>query len=366
MIADCIIVGGGIIGLLTAHELAQAGQKVVILERGEIGREASWAGGGILSPLHPWQTPLPVHALIHWSQAHYPRLAEELVSSTGVDPEWIRSGLLIFDTEHRHEALAWADKTGEAIEYIDRDRLEEIDPGAAISPSRALWLPEVAQIRNPRLLKALAISLARMDVDLCEHTEVHSLICRENRAEGVSTAKGIFAAGSVVIAAGAWSSALLHDIRCRPEIKPVRGQMLLYRTAPGFLQCIVLRGDCYLVPRQDGHLLVGSTVEHVGFDKSITEEARLRLEAEARRIIPGLANYTVVRQWAGLRPGSSRRIPFIGPHPEIKNLYVNSGHFRNGVAAGLGSARLLADLMLARTPIVPPHPFTWKDQFTSH
>ncbi len=362
MIADCIVIGGGILGLLTARELGQAGQKVIILERGEIGREASWAGGGVLTPLYPWQTPLPVYALIRWSQAYYPRLARELARSTGIDPEWTRSGLLIFDTERRHEALSWASNTGEAIEYIEAARLKEIEPSAAISSSRALWLPQAAHIRNPRLLKALAIALERMGIRICEHTEVHSIACGGNRVEGVRTAEGHLAAGSVVIAAGAWSGALLQGFSYQPEITPVRGQMILYRTPPGFLRCIMLRRGCYLVPRRDGHLLVGSTVEHVGFDKSTTEEARRELEAGACRIISGLANYAVLRQWAGLRPGSPEGIPFIGPHPGIKNLYVNSGHFRNGVAMGPGSARLLADLMLGRTPIVPPDPFAWTDR----
>lgn len=362
MIVDCIIVGGGIIGLLTARELSQAGQRVVILERGEIGQEASWAGGGILSPLYPWQTPLPMYALIRWSQAHYPHLTDELASSTGVDPEWTRSGLLIFDAEHRQEALAWADQTGEAIEYIEGDRLKEIEPGAATSPGEALWLPDIAQVRNPRLLKALAIALERMGVKICEHTEVHSINCSKNRVVGVTAAKGKLACGTVVIAAGAWSGALLHDLSYKPQITPVRGQMILYQTPPGFLRCMMLWRDCYLVPRQDGHLLVGSTVEHVGFDKSTTEEAKRKLEAGVHRIIPGLADYTVVRQWAGLRPASPQGIPFIGPHPEIKDLYVNSGHFRNGVAAGPGSARLLADLMLERTPIVPSGPFAWENR----
>ena len=119
MATDCIITGGGVIGLLVARELSRAGQSVVILERGEIGRESSWAGGGILSPLYPWQTSAPVEALVRWSQDCFPVLTEELRIGTGIDSEWVRSGLLIFDTEHRDEALEWALRTGAAVEIVE-------------------------------------------------------------------------------------------------------------------------------------------------------------------------------------------------------------------------------------------------------
>jgi glycine oxidase len=361
LIPDCIIVGGGIVGLLTARELAQAGQRVIILERGEkIGGEASWAGGGVLASLYPWQTPQPVQALIRWSRAYYPHLAQELANTTTVDPEWTQSGLLSLDTEYRREALNWASQTGEIIEYVEAERLKALEPRVGIAHRGALWLPELAQIRNPRLLRALSIALENSGVSIFKHTEVQVITSsRGDRIEGLRTTRGRFVAGSVVVAAGAWSGTLLEGFSYKPEIIPVRGQMIVYRTPPGFVQHLLLKQDCYIIPRRDGHLLVGSTVEYVGFDKSTTEEARRTLEAGARQIIPGLANHRVVEQWAGLRPGAPQAIPFIGPHPGIKNLYLNSGHFRNGLAAGPASARLLADFVLGRTPILPPEPFAW-------
>jgi glycine oxidase len=361
LIPDCIIVGSGIVGLLTARELAQAGQRVIILERGEkIGGEASWAGGGVLASLYPWQTPQPVQALIRWSQAYYPHLAQELANTTTVDPEWTQSGLLSLDTEYRREALNWASQTGEIIEYVEAERLKALEPRVGIAHRGALWLPELAQIRNPRLLKALSIALENSGVSVFKHTEVQVITSsRGDRIEGLRTTRGTFVAGNVIVAAGAWSGTLLEGFSYKPEIIPVRGQMIVYRTPPGFVQHLLLKQDCYIIPRRDGHLLVGSTVEYVGFDKSTTEEARRTLEAGARQIIPGLADHRVVEQWAGLRPGAPQTIPFIGPHPDIKNLYLNSGHFRNGLAAGPASARLLADFVLGRTPILPPEPFAW-------
>jgi glycine oxidase len=355
---DCIIVGGGIIGLLTARELSNSGLKVIVLERGEIGRESSWAGGGILSPLYPWRTPAPLHALIRWSQAYFPTLAEELMASTGKDPEWRQSGLLIFDTEQRSDALRWADQTGEAVEYLESPRLNEIEPCTTGVHSNALWLPNVAQIRNPRLLGALKSMLQGAGVGLIEHAEVISIIRQNDHVTGVKTAKGDYAAGKVVVAGGAWTSQLLEPFPLKWEITPVRGQMLLYRTPPGFLRRILLKEDCYLVPRQDGRVLVGSTVESVGFNKSATEEGKALLQEGVRHILPSLLEFPIERHWAGLRPHCSGGLPFIGPHPEIEGLYVNAGHFRNGVVSGPASARLLADIMLKRTPIASPQPYS--------
>jgi len=355
---DCIITGGGVIGLLVARELSRAGQSVVILERGEIGRESSWAGGGILSPLYPWQTSAPVEALVRWSQDCFPVLTEELRIGTGIDSEWVRSGLLIFDTEHRDEALEWALRTGAAVEIVEPRYLKEIEPQAAEASSAVLWLPQVAQVRNPRLLRALRVFLEKAGVLIIEHAEVLSVLSGDSRVTGVKTSKGDFSADKVVVASGAWTGQLLKPFPLKRAITPVRGQILLVQTPSGFLRRILLKQDCYLVPRLDGRVLVGSTVEHVGFDKSITKEANTSLLTWARHIVPALTEYPVERQWAGLRPHSASGVPYIGPHPELEGLFVNAGHFRNGVAAGPASARLLADLMVEREPILPPGPYS--------
>jgi glycine oxidase len=280
------------------------------------------------------------------------------MASTGKDPEWRRSGLLIFDTGQRDEALAWAHRTGETVEYVEAPRLNEIEPRAAETLSDALWLPDVAQVRNPRFLGALKSMLRAAGVGLIEHAEVLSIIRRDGFVTGVNTTKGDYAAAKVAVAGGAWTSRLLEPFPLKWEITPVRGQMLLYRTPPGFLRRILLKSDCYLIPRQDGQVLVGSTVESVGFDKSTTADGQILLQEGARHILPALLEFPVEKHWAGLRPHSSGGLPFIGPHPEIEGLYVNAGHFRNGVVSGPASARLLADILLERTPIVCPQPYS--------
>lgn len=355
---DCLVVGGGLIGMLSARELARAGLVVGLVERGGTGRESTWAGGGILSPLYPWRYPDSVTALATWSQARYAALAQELKAESGIDPEFQQNGLLILDTEETAQAQKWAANWQRSLELVAADKITQLEPALGDVPPRALWMPQVAQMRNPRLAQALRKSIENLGVTLFEHTPVKGLVLGETGVHGVlTTEQSEINADRVVIAGGAWSALLLETIDMNLPIKPVRGQMILYRAEPGVVQRIVLSRDRYVIPRRDGRILVGSTLEDVGFDKATTRMAMQELEAEARRLIPALANYQIEHHWAGLRPGSPQGIPYILQHPRIAGLYINTGHFRNGVVLGPASARLLADILLQRESILDPAPY---------
>ena len=358
---DFIVVGGGFSGMLVARELSAGGASVTLLERGELGKEASWAGGGILSPLYPWRYDDAVTALAIWSQRYYPRFAAELVEETGIDPEWLPSGLLIYGTEETASAIQWARRWDIPLERLPADRITDLEPGLASSrEEEGIWLPEVAQIRNPRLLKALARSLDLRGVEIRTHAEVLGFIEQGGQVQGVRTRDESLLAAGVVATAGAWTAELLGTLAGADwRIAPVRGQMLLFHAEPGLVRHIVLKGDHYLVPRRDGRILAGSTLEYVGFDKSTTQQAYDELYAAALAIIPALARCPVERHWAGLRPGSPQGIPVIGKHPRRSGLYINAGHFRNGVVTGPASARLLADVIFNRAPCVDPAPY-WR------
>ncbi len=356
---DTIIVGGGLLGMLSARELALAGQSVALFDQGRTGRESTWAGGGILSPLYPWRYAEAVTALAGWGQQRYADFARQLEQESGIDPEYRHSGLLILDTDERAQALAWAQRWQQDLQLVGPEEISQIEPRLASISDQALWLPQIGQLRNPRLALAARGSIEALGVRIFENSPVEAILIDNQTVTGIRSGEETVEAGQVVIAGGAWSGGLLAQFGIKLPVRPVRGQMILFRAEPGLVSRIVLSQDRYVIPRRDGRVLVGSTMEEVGFDKSTTEEALAELQAEACRIIPALADYSIEHHWAGLRPGTPTGIPYIYGHPDLAGLFVNTGHFRNGVVLGLASARLLADLVLQRAPILDPDPYVY-------
>lgn len=352
-----IVVGGGINGLLTARELAAAGLQVMLLERGRIGQEASWAGGGIVSPLYPWRYAPAVTALARWAQAAYPILTQALLEETGIDAEFTRSGLLFLDTPDARDAQAWAQQQGVTCTSMAASALHQQWPGLASDIAQGLYLPEVAQVRNPRLLKALQADLLRRPlVTLHEEADVVDIQRRSSPAVMLATGERM-EADAVVLAGGAWTQRLLQRLGMTLPVRPIKGQMQLYQLAPGALRTMILRQGHYVIPRRDGLVLCGSTLEDTGFDKSVTETAHRTLRAAAVALWPALADAPCVAQWAGLRPASPNGIPFIGEVPSHPGIWVNAGQFRNGLVLAPASAQLLCDQLLGRAPAMDASPY---------
>ena len=355
---DIIIIGAGIIGLLTAREWVRQGANVLILEKGLVGSEASWAGGGIVSPLYPWRYSPAVTALSHWAQKAYPELAQELAEETGIDPEFNPCGLLMVRVEDEQQALEWSKSEGRNIQWQDRDSLYQGEKNLAPGFDGALWMSDVGNIRNPRLLKALNQFLKQSgQVDIIEHCEVSGFKCKHSRVHAIQTNLGEYSADQYVVSAGAWTGKLLKTTNINLLIQPVRGQMMVFKSQPGVLKHIVLCDGRYVIPRRDGRILVGSTLEHVEFDKSITDSARIGLLKAAVAMIPVLGELPVEKHWAGLRPGSPGGVPTISRAEDFENLFINAGHYRNGLVLAPASVRLLMDLMLGRTPFIDPRPY---------
>ena len=358
MSKQVVVVGGGVIGLLTAFNLAAKVGQVVVCDQGEVGRESSWAGGGIVSPLYPWRYSPAVTALAHWSQDFYPQLGERLFGSTGVDPEVHTTGLYWLDLDDEAEALAWAEREQRPLSAVDISAAYDAVPVLGPGFKRAIYMAGVANVRNPRLVKSLkAALLALPNVTLRENCQITAFVQQGGRVTGVQTAEGVLAADEVVLSAGAWSGDLLRTLGLELPVEPVKGQMILFKCAEDFLPSMVLAKGRYAIPRRDGHILVGSTLEHAGYDKTPTEDALESLKASAVELLPGLEGATVVGHWAGLRPGSPEGIPYIGPVPGHEGLWLNCGHYRNGLVLAPASCQLFSDLLTGAEPIIDPAPY---------
>lgn len=348
-----LIIGGGAIGLTSAQALLQAGYKVTLVERGTTGGEASWAGGGILSPLCSWDYTEPVTRLTQRSMGMYSEAAATLRASTGIDPEYLRSGMLLLPPYQDARATQWCAAHQVQLQHV---ALGDCVPGLQ---GCGLFMPDVGQVRNPRLLQALRRHVQMLGGVILEGHEVQKFEIAGSRITGLQTSQGRLSADAYIVAAGAWSQTLLGEHALNLDVRPIRGQILLFKfDTPPFRQ-ILLQESLYLIPRTDGHVLVGSTLEDAGFDKSTTVEARTSLLQRVYALFPDWPS--PVRHWAGLRPASPDNIPTIGRHPNLSNLYANCGHFRYGVTMSLACAELLTNEIEGRPQPVPVEEYRWRE-----
>lgn len=336
---DAIIVGAGVIGLATAERLLTQGAKVTILERNCAGQESSWAGGGILSPLPPWDYSDDVTCLTSYSAKQYPAWTSALHKASGIDPEYEISGMLILPPYNIEIARHWCSTRKIKINHppIPSSSLTENQT------ERALFLPAIAQVRNPRLLRALLKRVVQLGGKIIERCTVSELKTVHRQVQSIASSHGDFFADHYIVSAGAWSKEILGVHALKLDIKPIRGQMLLFKFDSPPIHTILVQNDLYIIPRRDGHLLIGSTMEDAGFDKQTTTSARDHLLEFAQAILPALHGMPITRHWSGLRPASPQNIPTISRHPVIRNLWINSGHFRYGVTMAPASAEILVN-----------------------
>ncbi|MEM9101939.1 MAG: glycine oxidase ThiO [Pseudomonadota bacterium] len=343
--ADNVIIGGGIIGLLTAFYLSKSNQSIVIIEKSALASEASWAGGGIISPLYPWRYSSAVTALASQAQEIYPSLVEELYEKTGIDAEYLKSGLLISEIDDWDQAINWCEK-----HCIKSELVKKVNTNLKMRSSSWLYLPEVSQLRNPRLVASLSTYLRSLEkVKIIENDKVQRV---DFKNVLVKSQRHQVVAKKIIFTTGAWTSNFINI-----PIKPIRGEMLMFAPFKHSLKQITLVDGKYIIPRRDGRVIVGSTLEDVGYKKGPTAVGRKELLKAAVNIMPMLKYQKIERHWAGLRPCSPNGIPFIGFHPDSENVLVNAGHYRNGVVLAPASCQLAVDLLLNAKPKVDHNPY---------
>ena len=345
---DVIIIGGGIIGLSLALALRRRGASVLIVERGEPGREASHAAGGMLVDCS-LETAAPLQPLATASTRMYPEFAQELELESGMHVDLRDHGTIVFPTrEHIHEWKGFAYAKLLPIPPAD------IEPVLTETDCAGFYLEERSV--DPRALSAAAWKTAkRRGVDFSSGDEVTAVTVIDGRATGVMTTKTAFHAAKVVNCAGAWSGQIPpHAFPTRP----VKGQMLcLLMSSQTRLEHVIRSAEAYLIPRSDGRLLVGATVEEAGFDKRTDLATIQRLHRAALALMPKLRDARILESWAGLRPGTPDALPILGS-TSTPGYYVATGHFRDGILLAPITAEVMTAVVEGRTPEFDLAPFS--------
>jgi glycine oxidase len=353
---DVLILGGGVIGLTTAYYLAGEGISVSVADRGEFGRQASWAGAGILPPGNPARARSAVEHFHAVSSSTFPALSSALREETGIDNGYVACGGVELLGGGELPVNSWREE-GIQFEELDGAGLRRLEPGLTQDVDHGYFLPGMAQVRNPRHLRALVAACEHRAVGLLPGCGTTTLVRRGDRIVSVDTEEGPLSADRFLVAAGAWTDELLAPLGWRSLIAPVRGQIALLAIGNTSARPILSHGKRYLVPRLDGRVLVGSTEEDAGFDSRPTAGGVAGLLEFVRWLVPSLADATLERCWAGLRPGSPDGLPFLGLVPGCSNLFVAAGHFRAGIQLSPATGQVMTDLLLGRTPAVPLAPF---------
>lgn len=338
-----IVAGGGLVGLATAWYLRERGCRVKLVDAGRVGRQASWAGGGILFPIYPWKYPSAIQQMAQCGRAIYETFTQRVDAISGIDSENRRTGLCVLDAAEASAARDWARTHDEPI--VDLDEAAPTDVQCGVEAAGGVYFPNAAQVSNPRLCQSLRAALIARGVEIVEHCRVVAISQAGGHFAGFETARhGRLKADFGVVACGAWSQSILESITAI-NIFPVKGQMILLRGVPGLLRHVLLSEGRYAIPRRDGLILVGSTVEHAGFDTRTDEATAEALRASACRMLPALAKLPLEAHWAGLRPATPDELPLVGPIRELHGLYVNAGHYRNGVLCAPVSAECLVHFL---------------------
>ncbi len=358
-----LIIGGGVIGLSLAYELSRRRQPVTLLEQDRVGRKASWAGAGILPPTQATTAIHPLEKLEALSSELHAQWAMDLRRQTGIDTGYVECGG-VYLARSRGEIAAligqqlyWQERQI-PFETMGRSQLTERVPGCRLEPSaQDVFVPGESQLRNPRHLQALLAACQQNGVQIVEGIASLELIVNDEQTEFIRADGTEYRADQYCIACGAWSELLLAPFHASLPMTPVRGQMVMFKLPQPIFGPIINEGIRYLVPRADGHVLAGATIEEVGFNSDTVPADIAELVAWASELIPACNPQTLVTAWAGLRPGTFDGFPYLGLMGNSKNTWVATGHFKAGLHLSTGTAVAMADLITGQSPTIDLTPF---------
>ena len=348
---DVAIIGGGVIGLAIARALTEhkVGRRVVVVEAQTGSREASWAAAGMLAPYSEFDADSPFFRLCRDSADQYPAFVRALREESGLPCTLMDTGSLLLHTDGDDRAtvdikIRFLSALGIEYELLEGDALRRCEPAVSPVVTRGLRLPE-RSVNNRQLWDALAAACRHRGVDVLLGTPVRGARCEGARVRSLDTDAGILEADTMVLAAGAWSQAVGDFFGVTLPVVPVKGQMLRFDAPDGTVRRTLHRHGLYIVPRPGFGIVVGTTVEHRGFDRTVEPETITRLAHEAARLVPTLAERVPAESWAGLRPKLPDGAPVFGVAPGCGNLVLATGHFRNGILLTPLTAEIIADLI---------------------
>jgi glycine oxidase len=365
-----VIVGGGVMGCAAAHELSRRGLPVTVLERSVPGAEASSAAAGILGAQVESHHPGPLTELGLRSLELYPALVKELERASGVSIGYRRSGVLkvaygAAELGRLARETAWQTQAGLAVGRLSNKALLGREPALSSELAGGLWFEQDATLDPRSLLSALRIAAERAGARFQSGKVVKSVAEQEGRALGVELDDGSVVGGShVVLAAGSWTSLVAPREGEAPRVVPARGQIVELKTSVPLLSSVVFGPDCYVVPRADGRLLIGSTLEFVGFRREVTAGAVAKLLAAAIRLVPALAEAELSATWSSFRPYTDDELPLLGPSRTAGLIWM-SGHYRNGILLAPISAKIVAACVQGKKPPLDLGPFSPDRRATS-
>jgi glycine oxidase len=360
---DVAIIGGGVMGCAVALRLAQRGVAVTVIERGIPGAEASSAAAGILGPQMESDTPGPLLELGLRSRALYPALAAELRDAAGVDIGYVKSGVLALALDEAEEAELTARRTwqlgrGLRVETLAPAVVRELEPAVTTEIRAALRFPDDGQVNARELARALSQAAAAAGARFLQGRYVRRVLIDRGAAVGVELDGENLAAGCVVVAAGSWSGLIEGAGVPGLVVRPARGQIALIETRPPMFRHVVsVHGRGYLVPRRDGTVLAGSTMEMAGFRKEVTVGGLAQILGLASLLVPALADAPVTGTWSNFRPYTEDHLPVLG-HTPIRDLVLATGHFRNGILLAPITAQAIAELVAGGSSSVDLQPFS--------